>query len=161
MSTDNKSSEFVILRLPLSKDNIHFVYLTFGVTQYVFYDQRFLSAQIKTEHPEKFDEGVYERFREKVLKIKEGCEVSFTVNEFLFFSKIVDFVCKCFIGEPNVKLKVILTNDHQENSEFDYDRERAYYLKKSSKLFEDFRRSCKNKAILDALNRDLAWKIDI
>lgn len=161
MNTDNKSSEFVILRLPPSKDNIHFVFLTFGVTQYVFYDQRFLSAQKQTEHPEKFDDGVYVRFREKVLKIKEGCEVSFTVNEFLFFSKIVDFVSKCFIGEPNHTLKVLLTNDHQANSEFDYDRERAYYLNRSTRLFEDFRRSCKNKAILDAFKRDLSWNVDI
>lgn len=155
------SNDNVILRLPASADNIHFVFLTFGIMQYCFYDDRFLTQQVKDDHPEKFDENRYLEFREKCLRINDNVEICLTVNEFIFFAKIVDFVSKCFIGDPNSKLKEITNIDFKDSLKFDYESERAYYLKKSTLLFNGFRKNCKNQTIFKAVSRELSWKIDI
>jgi hypothetical protein len=107
----------------------------------------------------------YNNFREKCLKIKE-IEIAFTINEFIFLVKTVDFVAKCFIGEPKDKLEKILNSDF-ENEDFDFDFDfdfeeiEKWYLAKSTNLFQGFRDSCKNEKLLKQVSDELNWGIEI
>jgi len=98
------------------------------------------------------------------LKIKET-EVIFTVNEFIFLAKTVDFVSKCFVGEPKDKLKSILTSDFEEenltNEAFDFENFEKRYLAKSTGLLQGFRDSCKNEKLLKHVSDELDWGIEI
>jgi len=154
-----KSNEFIILRLPPDEENIAFIYQTFGITQYIFFDDRFRTSQLIIENPKEMNVEFYNNFREKCLKIKET-EVIFTVNEFIFLAKTVDFVSKCFVGEPKDKLESILTSDF-ENEDFDFKKFEKMYLTKSTNLFQRFRDSCKNEKLLKQVSDELNWGIEI
>jgi hypothetical protein len=154
-----KSNEFIILRLPSSEENISFIYQTFGITQYVFFDERFKSSQLINEKPEEINVEYYHEFREKCFLIKQE-EVTFNINEFIFLAKTVDFVAKCFIGEPHSKLKQVIDSDFKdEQIEFEFIKD--WYLKKSSSMFKGFRESCTNEKLLKQLSNELDWKIEI
>ena len=155
-----KSNEFIILRLPSTEENIGFIFQTFGITQYVFYDDRFATKQFKDIHPDKFDQETYGEFREKCLEIKKK-EISFTVNEFILLAKTIDFVSKCFIGEPNEKFEQVITEDFKDQVDFDYNFYRKFYLNKATKFFEGFRAHCDNKKLLQKIATELDWKTDI
>jgi hypothetical protein len=155
-----KSNEFIILRLPSNSENIIFIYQIFSITQYVFYDDRFPTKQLKEEHPNKFNKEYYDLFREKCLEVNNR-EIEFTVNEFIFLSKLIDFVSKCFIGEPNTKLAEVINDDFKDENEFDYNKSREMYLHTATKFFEGFRRNCKNEILLKKISDELNWKIDI
>jgi len=156
-----KSNEFIILRLPPDEENISFIYQTFAITQYIFFDDRFRTSQLIIENPKEMNVEYYNKFREKCLKIKET-EVIFTVNEFIFLAKTVDFVSKCFVGEPKDKLESILTSDFENedsfNENFDF---KKMYLTKSTNLFQGFRDSCKNEKLLKQVSDELNWGIEI
>ncbi len=153
-----KSSEFIILQLPPTSDNNAFIYQTFGITQYVFYDERFPTSTLKNNELDKFDKKYYDQFREKCLKIK-NVEVSFTIDEFIFLSKTIDFVSKCFIGKPKEKLHSIFNEDFA--GEYDFNMINDWYLMMSAKFFKEFRASCKNKEIRDRISKELKWDINI
>lgn len=155
-----KSNEFIILRLPSNGTNTPFIYQTFGITQYIFYDDRFPTKQIKDDYPDKFDKEYYNSFREKCLEVNDR-EVSLTVNEFVFLAKIIDFVSKCFIGEPNTKLKQVINDDFKDEKDFNYDLYREFYLQTATKFFDSFKKSCTNPQILQKISKELGWKIDI
>jgi len=140
-----KSNEFIILRLPSDDENISFIYQTFGITQYIFFDDRFRSSLLINENEIEY----YQQFQEKYLKIKDA-QVAFTINEFLFLAKTVDFVAKCLIGEPKDKLEMILTSDF-ENEDYDFNENKKWYLRKSTNLIQGFRDSCKNEKLLKNL----------
>ena len=106
--TNLNPNEFIILRFPPIDDNISYIDHTFAIMQYIFYDDRFLTKYIKDNNPEKFNIKYYEEFMEKCLKINDRIEINFTVKEFAFLVKIIDFVSKCFIGEPNEKIKQVI-----------------------------------------------------
>ncbi len=154
-----KSNEFIILRLPPDEENITFIHQTFLITEYVFFDERFRSSQFIMENPEEVKTEYYYKFREKCFKIEEA-EVAFTINEFIFLAKTVDFVAKCLIGEPKDKLEKILTSDF-ENKDFDFEGNNKWYLIKSTRLIQDFRESCKNEKLLKQLSEELNWEMDI
>ncbi len=156
-----KPNEFIILRIPSIKENISFIYQTFGITQYLFYDDRFSIPEIKDKCPHNFEQEYYEEFREKCLEIKKDKEISFSISEFIFFAKVIDFVSKCYIGDANSKLKEIIESDFIDSPAFKYNSYREQYLKKSSNLFHDFKENCKNKLILEELKTELNWQIDI
>lgn len=155
-----KSNEFIILRLPPTEENVGFIFQTFGITQYVFYDDRFPTKQLKDIHPDKFDKLLYSKFREKCLEIEKK-EISFTINEFIILAKTIDFVSKCFIGEPNMKLEQVMIEDFKDQVDFDYDFYRKFYLNKATRFFEGFREHCDNKKLLLKIATELDWKIDI
>jgi hypothetical protein len=155
-----KSSEFILLRLPPKDEYIKFIFQTFGVTQYVFYDGRFPTNQLKDIHPKKFDKAYYDKFREKCLEI-ENKEITFTINEFMFLAKMIDFVSKCYIGEPNNKLEQIITEDFKAEPDCDYNSYRKFYLDIATRFFEDFRKRCDNKKILQKISSELDWQTDI
>lgn len=155
-----KSSDFIILRLPPNEENIGFIFQTFGLTQYVFFDNRFPTNKLKDIHSDKFDKESFEKFREKCLEIEKK-EVSFTLNEFILLAKTIDFVAKCYIGDPNNKLKKVLSEDFKDNDDFDYDFIRKLYLNKATMFFEGFRENCTDKKLLQIISRELDWKIDI
>jgi hypothetical protein len=156
-----KSNEFIILRLPPDEENIAFIYQTFGITQYIFFDDRFRTSHLIKENRKEMNIEFYNNFREKCLKIKE-IEIAFTINEFIFLVKTIDFVAKCFIGEPKDKLEKILTADF-ESEDFDYDFKKIeeWYLAKSENLFQGFRDSCKNEKLLKQVSDELNWEIEI
>ena len=149
----------MILTLPSSKENISFIYQTFGVTQYVFFDERFKSSQLINEKPEEINIEYYHEFREKCFLIKDK-EVSFNINEFIYLAKTVDFVAKCFIGEPQSKLKQVIDSD-LENEQVDFEFIKDWYLKKSTSMFDGFRKSCTNEKLLKKLSDELNWQIEI
>lgn len=155
-----KSNEFIILRLPSIEKNIVFINITFGITEYIFKDDRFLTKYLKDKYPDKFDKKVYDLFREKCLKI-ENNDISFTIDEFILFAKLVDFVSKCFIGEPNKKLEQVITEDFINEIDFNYNVYRDIYLRTSSSFFEEFRKTCVNKKLLKKIEIVLDWKIEI
>ena len=159
-----KSNEFIILRLPPDEENKAFIYQTFGITQYIFFDDRFRTSQLIIENPKEMNVEYYNKFREKCLKIKET-EVIFTVNEFIFLAKTVDFVSKCFIGEPREKLKSIMTSDFEEenfsNEVFDFENYEKMYLTKATSLLQGFRDNCKNEKLLKHVSDELDWGIEI
>ncbi len=150
-----KSNKFIILRLPSDEENISFIYQTFGITHYIFFDDRFRSSLLINENEIEY----YQQFREKCLKIKDT-QVAFTINEFLFLAKTVDFVAKCLIGEPKDKLEKILTSDF-EDEDYDFHQNKKWYLRKSTNLIQGFRDSCKNEKLLKQLSEELDWKIDV
>lgn len=153
-------NEFIILRLPPNGENISFIFLTFGITQYVFYDDRFPTKQLKDITPDKFDKARYSKFREKCLDIEKK-EISFTINEFIVLAKTIDFVSKCFIGEPNKKLEQVMTHDFKGKTDFDYNFNRKFYLNKATAFFEGFRKNCEHKQLLKKIATELDWKTDI
>ncbi|MFZ4796574.1 MAG: hypothetical protein ACOYMA_03715 [Bacteroidia bacterium] len=155
-----KTNEFIILRLPPIDENIMFITQTFGITQYIFYDDRFKTKQIIEQFPEKFNKEYYNQFREKCLEV-ENKEVSFTINEYFFLAKIIDFVSKCYIGEPNLKLKAVITEDFQDYEGFDYNTIRELYLDTSTKFFNGFKETCSNNDLLAKFDKELSWDIDI
>ncbi len=155
-----KSDEFVILRLPPVNENKTFIFLTFSVTQYIFYDDRFYTKQLKDIHPDKFNKDNYNQFREKCLEI-ERKEISFTINEYFFLAKVIDFVSKCFIGDPNIKLKQVMTEDFRSMNDFNYNSTKDLYLAISTKFFNGFKDNCKNNKLLSKLEKELDWGTDI
>lgn len=154
------ANEHILLRLKPMDENVAFLMQTFGIMQYIFYDDRFLTKHIKDKYPERFNENKYVNLREKCIKIENDTEIALNVNEFILFAKIVDFVSKCFIGDPNKKFKEILTSDFMDNDDFEYESLKEFYLKKSTKLFNDFK-GCKNRQIIDILNKELNWGLDL
>lgn len=155
-----KSNEFVILRLPPNEENVGFIFQTFGITQYVFFDDRFPTEQLKDLHPDKFNKELYDKFREKCLEIEKK-EISFTINEFIILAKTIDFVAKCFIGDPNKKLDQVITEDFKDEADFDYNISRQLYLEKATRFFEGFRKNCVNKKLLKKIVKELDWETDI
>jgi len=154
-----KSNEYIILRLLPDEENISFIHQTFVITEYVFFDERFRSSHFINENPEEIRMEYYSNIREKCLRIEEA-EVVFTINEFIFFAKTVDFVAKCLIGEPKDKLEKVLASDFK-NKDFDFEGNNKWYLKKSTNLIQDFRESCKNEKLLNHLSDALNWEIEI
>lgn len=155
-----KSNEFIILRLPPVDENSTFVYQTFGVMQYVFYDDRFLTEQLKDIYPEKFNKSYYDDFREKCLLINNE-EVSFNINEYIYLAKIIDFVSKSFIGDPFTKLKGIMNDDFKDDEDFDIELIKDWYLKTATKFFNGFKESCSNKKLLAKIDQELNWGTDL
>jgi len=151
-----QADEFILLRLPPKSDNIVLVIQTIAVMQYIFYDKR-ISTKAS---PKNFNQDIYTTFREKCLKI-ENKEISFTINEFLLFSKFLDFVSKCFLGHPNQLLKEVFEEDFKEENRFSYDQLRSWYLSEATLFFDNFRKNCKNEELLKEFNRQLIWRIDI
>lgn len=151
-----QADEFILLRLPPKHDNIALVIQTFAVMQYIFYDKR-ISTKVS---PKNFNQDVYINFREKCLKI-ENEEISFTINEFLLFSRFLDFASKCFLGHPNQFIQEVFEEDFKEENSFSYDQLRAWYLSEATLFFDNFRRNCKNKELIQEFNKQLNWKINI
>jgi hypothetical protein len=154
------SNEFIILRLPPLNETIGFIFQTFGITQYIFYDDRFATKQIIELHSDKFDVEYYIQFREKCIEIEKK-EVSFTINEFIFLARTIDFVSKCFIGEPNKLLEKVLNEDFKDEHDFDYNIYREFYLNTATKFFDGFKEKCSNRKLLEKISKELDWKIDI
>ena len=156
-----KSNEFTILRLPPEDENIIFLYHTFAITQYIFFDERFRSSQMIHENQKEFNLAYYNKLREKCFKINKS-EVIFNINEFIFLAKTVDFVAKCLIGEPKDNLEKILNADAKsENFDYQFRDFITFYLTKSTDFFQHFRESCKNEKLLRHVSDALNWEIEI
>jgi hypothetical protein len=68
---ENKTDEFIILRLPPNEHYISFIDQTFEITQYIFFDDRLPTVQIIKEYPEEVNFDYYQKFRVKCMKIEE------------------------------------------------------------------------------------------
>jgi hypothetical protein len=149
--------EPVIFKLPPTSENIIFTYQAFGIAQHVLNDKRF---PVQDVFPESFAKRYYDKFREKCQEIYNGHELSFTVDEFIFFAKIIDFVSKCFIDKTtNLQLQQVLKDDFKNDPGFKYNVYRKVFLKKAKKLFDDFRKNCTNKDSLERIKTALKWEI--
>lgn len=152
-----RSNEYIILRLQPNEYSISFVYQTFGITQYIFFDPRFSTLNVIKNYPDKFNIDYYNEFREKCLKINSEI-ISFTIDEFVFLAKLVDFVSKIFIGEPKVKLREVYEKDFPDRK-VSFDKLKKIYLEKSDKMFKSFKQSTSNSEILELVSKKLNWNI--
>ena len=130
-----------ILDLPPTPENAFFCTLTFI----------FLESIPRAD--ERFSGVYFQDLKAKCLKI-ENREISFNVKEFIYFAKIIDYVCKALIGEESAAIK---DNMARTYADFDFKSYRSTYLGRSTAFFSAFKKGCRDAEVLVRIERELDW----